>query len=252
MTGTMKIRCLVVDDEPPAREKLKRLLSQETDLELCGEAGDGETAIRLIGELKPDLLFIDIQMPGADGLSVLRAVRGEWLPCTIFTTAHAEHALAAFDLKAIDYLLKPYSRERLQESLERARTQIAGMRAGKPAALDEVIDALPVRSPCERFLVKTGERYVVVRAVDIVWVEAAGNYVVLHTRTGNHVHRSSLGSLERELETRRFFRTCRSAIVNLEHLREIQAVTPGEHVIILDDGTKVPLTRGLRELQDRL
>lgn len=252
MTETMKIRCLVVDDEPPAREKLKRLLSQEPDLELCGEAGDGEAAVRLIGELKPDLLFIDIQMPGADGLSVLRAVRGEWLPCTIFTTAHAEHALAAFDLKAIDYLLKPYTRERLQESLERARIQIAGTRAGKPAALDELIDSLPVKSPCERFLVKTGERYVVVRAADIIWVEAAGNYVVLHTPSGNHIHRSSLGALERELDTKRFFRTCRSAIVNLEHLREIQAVTPGEHVIILNEGTKVPLTRGLRELQERL
>lgn len=247
-----KIRTLLVDDEPLAREKLKRFLAAEKDLEICGEAGNGEDAMQLIVELRPDLLFLDIQMPAPNGLAVLRAVRAEWLPCTIFATAYAEHAVEAFELQALDYLLKPYTRERLGQSLLRARTLLAGKREVVGEKLNKLLDTLPPEEPTERFLVKTGERYCVVRASEISWIEAAANYAILHTSTGNHIHRSTLSALEAELDRKKFFRTSRSSIVNLECIREIQAVSPGEHVILLQDGQKVPMTRGLRELQELL
>lgn len=248
-----KLRTLIVDDEPPARAKLRTLLAAEDDIELVGEAGNGDDAIRMIGELRPDLLFLDVQMPAPDGLAVLRTVRDEWLPCTIFTTAHAEHAVEAFALHALDYLLKPYGRERFAAALERARASLIKSDHVGEERVDALLQSAAVAAaPVERFLVKAGERYLVVRATDITWVEAAANYLVLHTPTGNHVLRRTLAALERELDPRRFFRTSRSTIVNLDSVREVQLVGGGEHVIFLHDGKKVPLTRGLRELQERL
>ncbi len=249
----MKIRTLIVDDEPPARAKLRNLLAAEEDIELCGEAGNGDDAIRLIGELRPDLLFLDVSMPAPDGLAVLRAVRDEWLPCTIFTTAHSVHAVEAFALHALDYLLKPYSRARFADALERAHTELARRANGA----NERVSAL-LRDPAigaafiERFLVKTNERYQVVRASDIAWAEAAANYIVLHTGTGRHMLRRTLSALEAELDPRRFFRVSRSAIVQLDRVREVELVSAGEHLLHLDDGARVPLTRGLREFQERL
>jgi two-component system LytT family response regulator len=249
----MKLRVLIVDDEPPARAKLRRWIAAEADLEIVGEAGNGDDAIRLVGEFRPDLLFLDVQMPGTDGLAVLRALRDAWLPCTVFTTAHAEHAVEAFALHALDYLLKPFSHERFLVALGRARERIA-QTAGRG---DERVAAL-LRSPAlpsgpvERFLVKTGERYIVVRAADILWVEAAANYVVLHAAGGNHVLRRTLAALETELDPRRFFRVSRSAIVHLDQVREVLVAGGGDHILLLQGGPRVPLTRGLRELQDRL
>ena len=248
-----KLRTLIVDDEPPARAKLRTLLAAEDDIELVGEAGNGDDAIRMIGELRPDLLFLDVQMPAPDGLAVLRTVRDEWLPCTIFTTAHAAHAVEAFTLHALDYLLKPYGRERFAAALDRARASLSQSDHVGEERVDALLQSAAVAAaPVERFLVKAGERYVVVRATDITWVEAAANYLVLHTPTGNHVLRRTLAALERELDPKRFFRTSRSAIVNLDSVREVQLAGGGEHVIFLHDGKKVPLTRGLRELQERL
>lgn len=248
-----KIRTLVVDDEPPARSKLRNLLAAEKDVEIVAEAGNGDDAIRLIGERRPDLLFLDVQMPEPDGIAVLRAVRDEWLPCTIFTTAHAEHAVEAFALHALDYLLKPYSRARFAEALARARAAIA-QRAGLGDERVSAALAEPAISsgPTERFLVKANNRYLVVRATDIAWVEAAANYAILHTPSGNHLLRRSLTALEAELDPRRFFRTSRSTLVNLDRVQEIQLLAAGEHIIVLQDGTHVPLTRGLREFQERL
>jgi two-component system LytT family response regulator len=230
---------------------LRRLLAAEADVKLVGEAANGEDAVRLIAELRPALLFLDVQMPPPDGLAVLRAVRDEWLPCTIFTTAHAEHAVAAFELHALDYLLKPFSVERLADALQRARVRLAQ----DPAASDPRVAALvatPASEPLERLLVKSGERYVVVRAADIEWVEAASNYVVLHTPQGRHILRRSLSALEAELDPKAFFRTSRSALARLSSIREIHSAPAGEHVIVLHGGARLPLTRNLRELQERL
>lgn len=250
-----RIRTLIVDDEPPARAKIKNFLGSEDDVEIIGEAGNGDDAIRLIGELRPDLLFLDIQMPATDGVSVLRAVKDEWLPCTIFTTAYAEHAVEAFTLHALDYLLKPYSRERFSDALARARKALAT--SDHPSEGDKRIAAalnepMLAAKPTERFLVKTNDRYIVVRAAEVAWIEAASNYVVLHSTSGNHVLRKSLAALETELDPARFYRSSRSSIVQLDYVREVQPMTAGEHVIILHDGTSVPLTRGFREFQERL
>lgn len=254
MNPTTKIRTAIVDDEALARSRVRRLLAPHGDIEISGEAASGEEAMRLIAEAKPDLLFLDVQMPAPDGLSVLRAVRDEWLPCTIFTTAYAEHALAAFELHAIDYLLKPYSRERFDDALGRARQLLAS----RTEAIQDrrVADLLATPelgcAPVERFLVKTNDRYLVVGASEVEWVEAAANYIVLHTAQGNHILRRSIGSIETELDPRRFFRAGRSAIVAVDAIREVQVLTPGEHVLLLRSGARVPLTRGLRELQKRL
>jgi two-component system LytT family response regulator len=245
------IRTLIVDDEPPARTRLRDLIAAERDLEICGEAGDGEAAIRLVGELRPDLLFIDVQMPQPDGLAVLRAVREEWLPCTIFTTAHAEHAVEAFSLHALDYLLKPYSRERFASAVARARDSIVQRNLNASRRVHAFFgDPKNLHRPVERFLVKTNDRYLVVRTEDITWIEAAANYVILHTAAGNHILRRSLSAIEAELDPRRFFRTSRSAIVCFDFVRELLFVSPGEYSIVLRDGARVPLTRGLREFQE--
>lgn len=224
-------------------------------MEIVGEAANGEDAIRAIGELRPQLLFLDVQMPAPDGIGVLRAVRGEWLPCTIFTTAFAEHAVTAFELHALDYLLKPYSRERFAAALARAREQLKTApddSTGDPRVAALIDDKGVAAQPVERFLVRNNERYVVVRAADIESAEAAGNYVVLHTREGNQVLRSTLTTLEAELDADQFFRVNRSCIVRLGAIRELQTLGAGEFVVFLHSGAKYPLTRGLRELQEKL
>lgn len=247
------IRTLIVDDEPPARSKLRTLLAAENDIEICGEAGDGETALRLIARLRPDLLFLDVQMPAPDGLAVVRALPREARPCTIFTTAHADHAVEAFTLHALDYLLKPYTRERFATAMARARQQIALREHPSTRSPSSLVAEPPLvaAAPVERFLVRTSNRYIVVRSEDIAWIESAANYVVLHSAGENHVLRRSLAAIESELDPRRFFRASRSAIVRFDAVRELQSVGPGEYAIVLRDGTRVPLTRGLREFQER-
>ena len=250
----MNLRTLIVDDEAPARARVRRMLADEPDVEIVGEAANGDDAIRSICELRPQLLFLDVQMPAPDGLAVLRAVRDEWLPCTIFTTAFAEHAVTAFELHALDYLLKPYSHERFASALARARKQLSATAKDAPdsrmAAL--IGDAKIAAQPVERFLVRNNEHYVVVRSSDIESVEAASNYVVLHTREGNHILRRTLSALETELDAQQFFRLNRSCIVRLAAIREVQTLSAGEFVVFLQSGAKFTLTRGLRELQDRL
>ncbi|MFO1449913.1 MAG: LytTR family DNA-binding domain-containing protein [Opitutaceae bacterium] len=249
----MKIRTLVVDDEPLARAKVCRMLATQADVDVVGEASSGDQAIAAIGEQRPDLLFLDVQMPAPDGIAVMRAVQETWLPCTIFTTAYAQHAVEAFELQAIDYLLKPFSESRFTLALDRARSRLAQAPAGRDERLAALLRRPEVIArPVERFLVKNNERYVVVSAADIVWVESAANYVVLHTPAGNQVLRRTLAQLESELDPEVFYRTSRSTLVNLGSVREVQVLPSGDHAVCLSDGKQVPLTRGLREFQERL
>ena len=251
----MNLRTLIVDDETPARARVRRLLDDEEDIEIVGEAANGDDAIRAIGELRPQLLFLDVQMPAPDGIAVLRAVRDVWLPCTIFTTAYAEHAVTAFELHAIDYLLKPYSRERFASAVDRVRNQLQTASAAPkndPRVAELIADKKIASQPIERFLVRDNERYVVVRVSDIESIEAAANYVILHTHGGNHILRRTLSALEAEIDPQQFFRLNRSCIVKLAAIREVQTLSAGEFVVFLQSGAKFTLTRGLRELQDRL
>ncbi|HEU5081371.1 MAG TPA: LytTR family DNA-binding domain-containing protein [Opitutaceae bacterium] len=246
------LKTLIVDDEKPARDRLKALLAKEPAVQIVGEARNAREAIEIIGEHRPQLLFLDIKMPGESGFQVLRAVPSEILPRTIFTTAYDEYAVDAFAVRALDYLLKPFTPERLHEALSRALEEVMPKMEEEAAVADLLKTAPVARGNLERLLVKINERYLVVRSEEIDWVEAAANYVVLHTKSGNHVLRKALSSLDEELPQQVFFRASRSAIVNLNQIVEIQSVSAGEHVILLRTGAKVSLTRGLRELQDRL
>lgn len=249
----MKIRILIVDDEKPARERLRTLLASIEDVEIVAEAANANDAIEAIGQYQPDLLFLDIQMPGRTGFDVLRAISPEILPCTIFTTAYDAYAVEAFNVRALDYLLKPFTADRLNQAVTRARESLAQPRAEADPRVEDLLKTAPAPRQClERILVKLNDRYLVVRRNEMEWVEAAANYVVLHTSSGNHVLRKALSALEAELPPQEFFRASRSAIINLAHVTEIQLTPAGEHTIVLRSGTKVPLTRGLRELQERL
>lgn len=243
------MKVLIADDESPARERLSTLLADEPDLEIVAQCTNGQETLERALELHPDLIFLDIEMPGLDGIRVLEELNRVWTPRVIFTTAHAEPAVTAFELEATDYLLKPYSRARLIDALGRARRQLAA--AGTDSNPPFPAEPTPGSSP-ERLLVKSGNRYHVVETADILSVQAAANYVVLHTRDGKHIMRSTLRQIEADLCPRRFYRTSRSTIANLHAVREVKPSSSGTHAIILSDGSDLPLTSSLRELEARL
>ena len=250
----MKIRALIVDDEPLARQRIRLLLREEADLEIVGECEDGVQAVERIRALKPDLLFLDVQMPELDGFEALRQVPTELLPVVIFTTAYDEHALRAFDAHALDYLLKPFKPERFKEAMQRARELIANKQAGAAArGLMEMLGDRPPATPhLRRLTVKTPERVLFVKVEDIDAIEAAGKYAVVHAGKENHVLRETMNSLEEHLPPDRFLRISRSVIVNLERIQELQPMFKGENVVVLKNGQRFPTTRSLREIQEQL
>ncbi len=250
----MNIRALIVDDEPLARERVRRLLAEEPDVEVLGECANGPEAIAAIQARRPDLVFLDIQMPEVSGFDVLRALTPDTWPLVIFVTAHDRHAIEAFDIRALDYLLKPFKRSRFRLALARARAQLEShATAGLNARLRELLESPPSEPVhLHRLAVKNGERTLFVKVEDIDFLESAANYVVLHTARENHVLRDTLTNLEARLSPKRFLRISRSTLVNLDRVRELQPVAPGEHVLILTDGQKLTVTRGLREVQERL
>ena len=244
----MTIRTLIVDDEPLARQRLRRLLEADPEIAVLGECGDGQQAVADLRELRPDLVFLDVQMPGLDGFGVLQVLGRDAPPAVVFVTAHDRYALKAFEVHALDYLLKPFDKGRFSAALERAKEQL---RQGTSAALNERLQELLRNAPGhhhgpERLMVKSGGRIYFVRVGEIDWVEAAGNYVRLHAGKEEHLLRESLTALERKLDPARFVRVHRSALVNLERIRELQPAFHGDYVIILQDGTELPLSRGCR------
>jgi two-component system LytT family response regulator len=240
-----ELRVLVVDDEPLVREGLRVLLEREADVRLLGEARNGEEAVERIRELRPDLVLLDVQMPGMDGFAVVEALEPEERPAMVFVTAHSEYAIQAFEVHAVDYLLKPFDAERFATALSRARVRMA---AGNVDRLEELLATLrPARAYPERLLLKHDGAVVVVMADDIDWVEAADNYVKMHARTGRYMVREPLKQIEAKLDPARFARTHRSAIVNLTRVRSLDPLTAGEHVITLTTGTRLTLSRGFRD-----
>jgi two-component system LytT family response regulator len=250
----MKTRALIVDDEPLARQRVRLLLSEEADVEIVGECEDGVQAVEQITSLKPDLLFLDVQMPEMDGFEVLRLVPAELLPIVIFTTAYDEHALRAFEAHALDYLLKPFKPERFKEAVQRARELIANKQAGAAArGLLELLGDQPPATPhLRRLTVKTPERVLFVNVEDIDAIEAAGKYAVVHVGKENHVLRETMNSLESHLPPDRFLRISRSVIVNIAQVQELQPMFKGENVVVLKSGQRYPTTRPLREIQQKL
>ncbi|NIR43680.1 MAG: response regulator transcription factor [Gemmatimonadetes bacterium] len=245
MTGE-RLRALLVDDEPPARRKLRRFLDREPDVEVVGEVGDGPAAVAAIRELEPDLVFLDIQMPGADGFEVIEAL-GAARPHLIFVTAHHEHAVRAFEVEALDYLLKPFDEPRFRSALERARQRMRGREPGLPGeALRRLLEAARGGTG-QPILVKKDDRSFFVRQDEIDWVEAADNYVKLHTGRGAHLVRGTLGGMEDRLDPSRFVRVNRSAIVNLDRVAELRPWSHGDQIIVLEDGTELTLSRRYRK-----
>lgn len=250
-----KIRTLVVDDEPLARERLVGLLTNEQDIEIVAQCRDGEEAVTAIVDHEPDLVFLDIQMPQMNGFEVIEAVGGERMPPVIFVTAYDQHALHAFQVRALDYLLKPFDRERFGEALLRARRQIERDETGDLGRrlLALVKDLRRDLPRAERLVVKSGGRLFFLRADEIDWVEAAGNYVRLHVGTTSHLLRETMNAIEGRLDPEKFFRIHRSRIVNMERIQELQPWLNGEYAVLLRTGTRLTLSRGYREkLQDRL
>jgi len=245
----MKIRTLIVDDQLIGREALHRLLQQEPDLEIVGMAANGCEAIESINRLAPDLVFLDVQMPDLDGFEVAAHVNGSRMPALIFVTAHDDFALKAFDAHALDYLVKPCRPDRLQLALQRARQQIQHNQTGEiQQKLDELLRDLKTSSGYpERLVVKSNGRILFLRVTDINLVEAAANYVKLHVGNEIHLFRETMTALEEKLPPNRFVRISRSAIVNVESVKELHPMFHGEYIISLRNGTRVTLTRGYRE-----
>jgi len=250
-----KITTLIVDDEPLARERLAGMLAAEPDIEVIGQCRDGEEAVKAIIEQTPDLVFLDIQMPQMNGFEVIDAVGGDRMPLVIFVTAHDQHALRAFEVRALDYLLKPFDRDRFRDALQRARKQVEREDTGEIGRrlLALVKDMRRDQPRSERLVVKSGGRLFFLRADEIDWVEAAGNYVRLHVASTSYLLRETMNAIESRLDPEKFFRIHRCRIVNMERIQELQPWLNGEYAVLLRTGTRLTLSRGYREkLQERL
>lgn len=254
-TPTRTIRALIADDEPLARERMRSLIATEPDLELVGEAKDGIEAVELILSNTPDLVFLDVHMPKLDGFEVIQSVGADRMPAVVFVTAYDQHALRAFEVQALDYLLKPFDGDRFQSALKRVRKQIDSREPGDigQRLLALVRDLKPAGTRTDRLVVKSGGRLYFLRADEIDWIEAAGNYVRLHVGAEGHLLRETMNSIESRLNPEMFFRIHRSHIVNIERIKELQPWFNGEYVVVLHNGTRLTLSRGYREkLQERL
>jgi len=244
-----KVRTIIVDDEELARERLRSLLAREKEIEIVGEAGDGQSAVELIDQEKPDLVFLDVQMPELTGFEVLENL--EHRPNVVFVTAHDKFALKAFDVHAVDYLLKPFDKERFQTALKRALEKVRS-KSSDADKVSAVLTELKPAKPVERLMVKTEGRVLLIKTEDLDWVEAADNYVNLHVGAEAHLMRETMNSLEGKLPPEKFMRISRSTIVNLERIKELQPMFHGEYVVILKNGTKLTLSRSYRDKLDKL
>ncbi len=246
----MKTRTLIVDDELLARERVRQLLQQEPEIEVVGECANGREAVGAIKEKRPDLIFLDVQMPELDGFGVLQEIGGGGaMPVIVFVTAHDKFALRAFEFHAVDYLLKPFDRSRFQAALQRSLEQVKQRQGG---ALDQRLSNLlaELKSPpklLERLAVKSNGRVVFVRVNDIDWIEAADNYVDLHVGKQSHLLREKLSVLETQLAPEKFVRISRSTIINIDRLKELQSLFHGAYTVILQDGTRLTLSRNYRD-----
>ncbi len=251
----MKIRVLIVDDEALARQRIRLLLAEEPDVEVLGECADGFEAVDQIEATRPDLIFLDVQMPDRDGFEVLRRVPPPLLSVVIFTTASDQHALRAFEVHALDYLLKPFKPARFQEAVQRARDLLANKQAGVAARGLLALLGQPPSAPTgqlTRLAVKSPGKVTFVELDQIQTIEAAGKYAVVHVGKENHVLRETMGSLEANLPAQRFLRISRSVIVNLDQIQELQPTLKGENRVVLKNGKSYPATRPIREIQQRL
>lgn len=238
------IRVIIADDEPLARERIRTLLEVHADFELVAECGDGEAAVRALASAKPDLVFLDVQMPELDGFGVIDAFTPAQRPWVVFITAYDEHAVRAFEVNAIDYLLKPVEPKRFEAAIVRVRERLAQPPASRDAALEAVLAELrKARGHTARLVVRDGSKVSFVRTEEIDWIDASGNYARLHVGGAVHLLREPLKLLETRLDPERFLRVHRSAIVNLERITSVEPYFHGEYTLTLRDGTRLTSSR---------
>ncbi len=250
----MKLRTIIADDEPLARERVRCLLVGEPDMEIVEECANGARTLEAVQQHQPDVLFLDVQMPLLNGFEVLEALEPKLVPVVVFTTAHDEYAIHAFEANALDYLLKPFTESRFRTAVQRARDQVQKNLHGPPdpkfgALLSQLRSTAP---PFARILVRSPDRIVFLKPEEIDHVEAAGNYVVLHAGKERHIVRETTAAMESRLAHAGFMRISRSAIVNLSRIREVQSLGPGQYSVLLKTGTRLDMTCTLGELQARL
>jgi two-component system LytT family response regulator len=262
--GARILRVLLVDDEELGRRMLRTLLSPDEFIEIVGEAGSCAEAHRKIKELKPDLVFLDIEMPGGSGIELLQSL-GETAPYVIFVTAHPEFALPAFEAEAADYLLKPVQRERFLSSVLRAKRRIGerrvaglAMQIAGAVAMNGTTGAYESKAPAaahhypSKMTIRVRRRMFALEVSDISWIQGASQYSRVHTKNGEYLLSRTLASLECELDPKRFFRIHRSAIVNTAHVREVRSSGDGRYNIHLHSGLALPMGRARREILEKL
>jgi two-component system LytT family response regulator len=246
----MKISAIIVDDEPLARRRIRSLLARERDIEVLDECADGPGAVEAIRRHRPDLVFLDVQMPEMNGFAVLRALGAELTAAVVFVTAYEQFSLRAFDVHALDYLLKPFHRRRFQEALRRVRQrfnherELADVRVRLAALLEGSDDADAVRAaPIERLAIRTSTKVAIVRVREIDWIQGDGNYVRLHVGSAVHLHRQTMKALVGQLDPGLFIRIHHSCIVNVERVRELQPWSHGDYVVVLESGKRLMSSR---------
>ena len=245
----MKIKTLIVDDEPIARDRVRRMLRDESDIEIVGECGNGTEAVAFINENAPDLIFLDIQMPEMTGFEALRSIAAEKVPAVIFVTAYDQYAIQAFDVHALDYLLKPFNRERFGRAVARAREQLEKSQGGK---IDErlaslIADLKGGKKYLERLVVKSVGRVFFLRTDEVNWIEAAGNYAKLHVGRESHLIRETMNGLEAKLNPDKFLRIHRSTLVNIDCIKELHPLFSGDYTVMLKNGVELTLSRNYRD-----
>lgn len=248
----MSLTALVIDDEPIARHAIVRLLREQADIDLLAECGDGAAAVAAIREHSPDLVFLDIQMPEMTGMDVVQQIGAERMPATVFVTAYEQYAVRAFEANAVDYLVKPFSRERFAATLQRARARVGGA-GNSPAQILQALDALRQRDAyLQRIAVRVDEHVVFVAVDDIVWIKANGNTVQIHLAGATHELRETMAAVAARLDPRHFARVHRSAIINVRRVKAIHPWFNGHHVVTMDTGQQLRMSRYQHEVFLRL
>jgi len=245
----LRIRTLIVDDEQLARERLLSLLEGDPDIEIMGECSSGKEAIAAIKTESPDLVFLDVQMPEGDGFDVLESIDFHTMPIVVFVTAYDQYAIRAFDVHALDYLLKPFDQTRFEQALVRAKSEVV-LRNNtnvnqKLLSMLEHIESH--KKELDRILVKSSGKVFFLKFDEIDWVESAGNYVKLHVGSESHLLRETMGEMERKLGNEKFVRIHRTVIVNLDRIKELQPWFNGEYIVILNNGMKLTASRGYKK-----
>lgn len=244
----LRARVLIVDDEPLARDRIRQLLKSDREIQIIGEARNGSEAIAAITSDAPDIVFLDVQMPDMDGFQVLNALAVKSMPLVIFVTAYDQHAIRAFDVHAIDYLMKPFDRKRFAKALDHAKAQMKRTNEADAGRILKLLEEIKAGGEyLERFSVKQGETVLFVRAEDVDSIEAEGNYVRLNLANFSYLLRETLGSVESQIDPRTFVRIHRRTIVNMNRVRELRTLGRGESRVVLQSGASHPVSRGYRE-----